>query len=133
MSCHAYTTNYMCHPCVCVHIPSCNRRACLCNIGLRNEMFCTLIVFWWETILISYFIFATQAEVVPWKLWAAVGCLVLVDLALLISWAVLDPLKREVQLFPCQKKKINILNVFVLKNRFGNSSAFLPRTRRRTR
>jgi len=42
----------------------------------------------------------SQAEVVPWKLWAAVAGLVSLDLVLLITWAAVDPLKRDVRNFP---------------------------------
>ncbi len=35
----------------------------------------------------------------PWKLWAAVGCLLLMDLVLLTTWTTMDPLKREVRNF----------------------------------
>ena len=39
------------------------------------------------------------AQVVPWKLWAAVGCLVCLDLVLLTVWVAVDPLHREVRHF----------------------------------
>ena len=36
---------------------------------------------------------------VPWKLWAAVGSLLTVDLILLVIWSIVDPLRREVHNF----------------------------------
>ncbi len=38
-------------------------------------------------------------NVVPWKLWVAVGCLLGVDLVLLTIWSVVDPLRRHVHNF----------------------------------
>jgi len=38
-------------------------------------------------------------NVVPWKLWAAVGGLLAIDLILLITWSIVDPLRRQVHNF----------------------------------
>ena len=40
-----------------------------------------------------------QRNVVPWKLWAAVGGLLAIDLILLITWSIVDPLRRQVHNF----------------------------------
>ena len=40
-----------------------------------------------------------QAHVVPWKLWFAVGGLLIADIVLLTVWTVVDPLKRDVHNF----------------------------------
>ena len=37
-----------------------------------------------------------QAQVVPWKLWAAVAGLLAIDVILLLVWTLVDPLSREV-------------------------------------
>ena len=43
---------------------------------------------------------AAQAQVVvPWKLWLAVGFLIMIDIILLSAWTISDPLKREVKNF----------------------------------
>ena len=39
-------------------------------------------------------------NVVPWKLWVAVGILLAIDLLLLLVWTALDPLVRQVHNFP---------------------------------
>ena len=39
-----------------------------------------------------------QAQVVPWKLWAAVAGLLAIDVVLLLVWTLVDPLSREVSL-----------------------------------
>ena len=39
-----------------------------------------------------------QAQVVPWKLWAAVAGLLAIDVILLLVWTLVDPLSREVSL-----------------------------------
>ena len=44
-------------------------------------------------------LFSFQAEVVPWKLWVAVACLLAIDVVLLTTWLVVDPLAREVRHF----------------------------------
>ena len=41
-----------------------------------------------------------QSEVVPWKLWVTLGCLVAMDVVLLLVWTVVDPLHRDVKNFP---------------------------------
>ena len=38
-----------------------------------------------------------QTQVVPWKLWSMVGCLVLADAVFLTVWQLVDPLKKSVQ------------------------------------
>ena len=35
----------------------------------------------------------------PWKLWAAVGSLLILDLVLLVTWSIVDPLRRQVHNF----------------------------------
>ena len=40
-----------------------------------------------------------QRKVVPWKLWAAVGGLLAIDLILLVTWSIVDPLRRQVHNF----------------------------------
>ena len=35
-----------------------------------------------------------QTQVVPWKLWSMVSCLVAVDAAFVAIWQILDPLKK---------------------------------------
>ena len=44
----------------------------------------------YEQLAISHF----QTQVVPWKLWSMVGCLVLADAIFLTIWQLLDPLKK---------------------------------------
>ena len=39
-----------------------------------------------------------QAQVVPWKLWAAVAGLLAIDVILLLVWTLVDPLSREVSI-----------------------------------
>ena len=46
-----------------------------------------------------FFFLLLQASVVPWKLWAAVACLLAIDLVLLMVWTLVDPLSREVRNF----------------------------------
>ena len=41
-----------------------------------------------------------QADVVPWKLWFAVGFLLIADIILLTIWTAVDPLQRVVHNFP---------------------------------
>ena len=36
----------------------------------------------------------------PWKLWVTLGCLVAMDVVLLLVWTVVDPLHRDVKNFP---------------------------------
>lgn len=43
---------------------------------------------------------AKTRNVVPWKIWAAVGFLVAIDLVLLVTWSIVDPLTRQVHHFP---------------------------------
>ena len=43
--------------------------------------------------------FLLQADVVPWKLWFAVGCLLVTDIILLVIWTAVDPLSRVVHNF----------------------------------
>ena len=40
-----------------------------------------------------------QANIVPWKLWVAVGGLLIADIILLTIWTAVDPLKRDVYSF----------------------------------
>ncbi|XP_040570916.2 LOW QUALITY PROTEIN: gamma-aminobutyric acid type B receptor subunit 1-like [Lepeophtheirus salmonis] len=40
-----------------------------------------------------------KTVVIPWKLWAAVGFLMLIDLIILTVWSIVDPLQREVRNF----------------------------------
>ena len=40
-----------------------------------------------------------QRNVVPWKLWVAVGGLLAIDLILLVTWSIVDPLRRQVHNF----------------------------------
>ena len=48
----------------------------------------------------STYKFNQQRNVVPWKLWVAVGVLLAVDLLLLLVWTGVDPLLRQVHNFP---------------------------------
>ncbi len=41
-----------------------------------------------------------QSQVVPWKLWVTLGCLLSLDVVLLIIWTIVDPLQRDVKNFP---------------------------------
>ena len=50
-------------------------------------------------LLNSNLYFSFQAHVVPWKLWFAVGGLLIVDVILLTIWTAVDPLKRDVHNF----------------------------------
>ena len=40
---------------------------------------------------------------VPWKLWVAVGSLLVLDLILLLTWSFVDPLRRQVHNFAKEK------------------------------
>jgi len=40
-----------------------------------------------------------ETQVVPWKLWSMVGCLVLADAVFLAIWQILDPLKKQITTF----------------------------------
>ena len=44
-----------------------------------------------------------QRTVVPWKLWVAVGSLLVLDLILLLTWSFVDPLRRQVHNFAKEK------------------------------
>ena len=39
----------------------------------------------------------------PWKLWVAVGSLLALDLVLLVTWSLVDPLRRQVHNFATEK------------------------------
>lgn len=45
----------------------------------------------------------SQRNVVPWKLWVAVGSLLAVDVILLLTWTAVDPLLRHVHNFSKEK------------------------------
>merc|ERR1719323_2235781 len=40
-----------------------------------------------------------KTQVVPWKLWSMVGCLVAADMLFLTVWQILDPLKKDITRF----------------------------------
>jgi len=40
-----------------------------------------------------------KTQVVPWKLWSMVGCLVAVDVVFVTIWQIVDPLKKEINAF----------------------------------
>eukprot|EP00090_Calanus_glacialis_P036355 TRINITY_DN6204_c0_g1_i1.p1 TRINITY_DN6204_c0_g1~~TRINITY_DN6204_c0_g1_i1.p1 ORF type:complete len:896 (-),score=194.35 TRINITY_DN6204_c0_g1_i1:234-2846(-) len=40
-----------------------------------------------------------KTQVVPWKLWSMVGCLVAVDVLFVTIWQIVDPLKKEINAF----------------------------------
>jgi len=55
-------------------------------------------------------VYTFQTQIVPWKLWATLGCLLSVDLILLSVWSIVDPLQREVKDFPKVKPDNDLEN-----------------------
>lgn len=53
--------------------------------------------------IISHFITLTQKKVEPWKLYTMVSGLLVIDLVILASWQVFDPLQRKLESFPEEK------------------------------
>ena len=43
------------------------------------------------------FVFQSEEDILPWKLWAAIGSLLVVDMILLTVWSAVDPLDRLVE------------------------------------
>merc|ERR1719369_1351560 len=44
-------------------------------------------------------VYISTTQVVPWKLWSMVGCLVAVDVLFVTIWQIVDPLKKKITAF----------------------------------
>ena len=47
-------------------------------------------------------VYLSQIKVQPRRLYILVGCLLLVDVAFLITWQIMDPLYRDIESFPLE-------------------------------